>query len=141
MKADKELDPYFYITGWIGITLVLLYAVISKVTGFHLSEYIPPCTLHEATGFYCPGCGGTRAICALFSGHIIASAFYHPFVAYALLLGGWFMLSQTIEKVSHLRLRIGMHYRPVYLWIGLSLILINFLVKNAVLIFFGITLI
>lgn len=42
-----------------------------------------PCLFHFITGLYCPGCGGTRAIRALFHGEILKSFCYHPFVLYA----------------------------------------------------------
>ena len=43
----------------------------------------PPCLFHLATGYYCPGCGGTRAITALLHGQILNSVLYHPVVLYA----------------------------------------------------------
>lgn len=42
-----------------------------------------PCLFHLITGFYCPGCGGTRAIRMLIHGKVMASFCYHPFVPYA----------------------------------------------------------
>ena len=54
----------------------------------------------------------------------------HPFVPYAALLSGWFMISQTIERVSGSRIRIALRFRDVYIWIALLLIVVNCLVKN-----------
>lgn len=42
-----------------------------------------PCLFHLLTGFYCPGCGGTRAIRLLLRGQFLKSMQYHPFVPYA----------------------------------------------------------
>lgn len=39
-----------------------------------------PCIFKEITGFYCPGCGGTRSVLALCSGNVIKSFLLHPFV-------------------------------------------------------------
>ena len=47
----------------------------------------PPCLFHLATGYYCPGCGGTRAITSLLHGQILNSFLYHPVVP---LCGGLF---------------------------------------------------
>lgn len=44
-----------------------------------------PCLFHLLTGFYCPGCGGTRAIRLMLQGHWLQSLQYHPFVLYVLL--------------------------------------------------------
>lgn len=46
-----------------------------------------PCLFHELTGFYCPGCGGTRAVLALLAGHPVLSFLYHPLVPYCALVG------------------------------------------------------
>ena len=94
--------------------------------------------LHSLTGLYCPGCGGTRAVVFLLHGDFLHSLVYHPFVPYAFVLCTWFMISQTIERLSKGRLRIGMHFREVFLWIALAIIIINFIVKNAALLFFQI---
>ena len=45
-----------------------------------------PCLFHLLTGFYCPGCGGTRAIRLLLKGELIKSFCYHPFVPYLALV-------------------------------------------------------
>lgn len=41
-----------------------------------------PCLFHFFTGFYCPGCGGTRAVRLLLQGNLVKSFVYHPFVLY-----------------------------------------------------------
>ena len=45
-----------------------------------------PCLFNELTGFYCPGCGGTRAVLALLSGYPVLSFLYHPLVPYCALV-------------------------------------------------------
>lgn len=37
-----------------------------------------PCFFHLLTGYWCPGCGGTRSVLALFDGNIISSLKYNP---------------------------------------------------------------
>lgn len=140
MKADPELDKYFYRMGWILIAAVFLLTVLIRGLGVNLFRYLPPCAIHALTGYYCPGCGGSRAVLALIHGHPVRSAFYHPFVPYAAVVGGWFMISQSVERLSKGRVRIGLHYRNVYLFIALALIFLNLIVKNAVLYVTGIAL-
>jgi hypothetical protein len=141
MKADKELDPYFYRIGWIFLAIGALYAFIHFGFRIDLIQKLPRCAFHAATGYYCPGCGGSRAVAALFQGRLLRSLYYHPFVLYSAVIGGWFMVSQRIERLSRGRWQIGMHYRNIYLWIALALILLNCIIKNAVLAFTGIPLI
>jgi hypothetical protein len=141
MKADKELDPYFYRIGWIFLAIGALYALIRFGFRINLIQKLPRCAFHTATGYYCPGCGGSRAVVLLFRGKLMRSLYYHPFVLYSAVIGGWFMISQSIERLTRGRWQIGMHYRNIYLWIGLALILLNCIIKNAVLAFAGIPLI
>ncbi len=137
MKTDPELDGYFYKTGWILICICLFLAVVNAASGQWLLHYLPPCVFHTLTGYYCPGCGGSRAVTALLHGHLLRSLYYHPFVVYAAGIGGWFMISQSVERLSKGRFKIGLHYRNVYLFIALALIFINMIIKNAVLYFTG----
>lgn len=140
LRTDKTLDFSFYIIGWVCLILALVLGLAWK-NGYFLWIFPPDgCVLHNLTGYYCPGCGGTRAIHALLHGHIMRSFFYHPIVVYTAVFFGWFMLSQTIEKASRGRFAIGMHYRDIYLWIALAIVLLNCLVKNLVLAVFGIAL-
>lgn len=130
---DKKADDGFYLAGWGGIAAVILLMIIKKVTGFNVLHMLGPCMLHLLTGYYCPGCGGTRAVYALLRGEVWRSFCYHPFVPYVAVVGSWFMVSQTIERLSGGRIKIGLHFREIYMWIALGIIAVNFLVKNAAL--------
>ena len=140
LKTDKKIDFCFYIAGWVCMALAALFGIAVKCGLFQFIGPIPPCTLHSLTGYYCPGCGGTRAIMALLHGHPLRSLYYHPIVIYTTVIGGWFMLSQTIERTSRGKIAIGMHYRDLYMWIALMIIILNCLVKNLVLALTGVAL-
>ena len=137
MKKDPSQDSNFYILGWCCIALAIGVVVLNDLFDIKLANLIPPCIFHKVTGFYCLGCGGTRAVFALVRGNVIKSLFYHPFVVYTALVGGWFMISQTIERVTKGKVQIAMHFRMIYIWIGVALAVINFLWKNGWLIFTG----
>ena len=137
MKADPTQDTYFYITGWIFIGLFAALLFILYGLHFPLLHTVPPCMFHALTGLYCPGCGGTRAVFALLHGQVIRSLYYHPIVLYVAVFGGWFMITQTIARISRHKICTGMHYRSVYVWITIGLIAGNFLFKNALLLFTG----
>lgn len=140
MKTNPEIDRGFYIAGWLLILAAVVYALIEKITGIRLLAYYPPCAFHLLTGWYCPGCGGTRAVRALLHGRLLLSLRLHPFVPYTFLLGTIFMVSQTIVRFSHGKIKTVMHFRMIYLWIGLAIILINCIVQNTLLIRYGIRL-
>lgn len=132
MQIDETIDKYMYITGWVILGVLGFYAIIMCFVDFEASKVVPPCAIHALTGLFCPGCGGTRAVNALLHGKILLSAYYHPFVVYVAIVGGWFMLSQTIQRLSRGKARIGLHFRMIYMWIGLGLIAINCIVKNVI---------
>ncbi|MBE5938374.1 MAG: DUF2752 domain-containing protein [Lachnospiraceae bacterium] len=77
-------------------TLITAYYTV----GFDLRRYTPPCMLYTFTGYYCPGCGGTRAFIYLLKGQLVKSLIHHPAVIYAVLPGLLFMISQTIYKLQ-----------------------------------------
>ena len=84
---------------------------------------------HELTGFYCPGCGGTRAVLALLAGHPVLSFLYHPLVPYCALVALVFAVSYAIYwKTKDPRFRL--YLSDAYVHVGLGIIVVNFLVKN-----------
>ena len=99
MKKDETLDLYFYITGWICIFLLALFALVIYIFGTQILELVPPCAFHKITGFYCPGCGGTRAVFSLARGEIVRSFIFHPIVIYTLIESPMVNFSPGINSV------------------------------------------
>lgn len=64
-----------YISLPILITVMIL---CEKLYMKHIAALKIPCIFHLLTGFWCPGCGITRSINALFNGHILTSLRYNP---------------------------------------------------------------
>ena len=142
MKTSASEDLNFYIIGWSCILAAIIYAILKLGFGIDVIEQMGDCTFYVVTGGYCcPGCGCTRAVYALVGGDVATSLFYNPFIFYTVVVGGWFMISQTIERLSRGKLPIAMHFRLIYVWIGLVIIFGNCIVKNAVLLFTGVPLI
>lgn len=121
-----------YCIGWCCTGALVLFLVLyqQRPEGF---TGLSACIFWRMTGFYCPGCGGTRAVLALMQGRVLRSLAYHPFVPYSFLTGGWFMVSQTIQRLSGGRLPIGMKYRDIYLWLALGIVLAGCILKNVLL--------
>ena len=126
-------ETTLYVLGWICIGVVLAVCLgwmwlTHRYEGFSL-----PCMFYRITGYYCPGCGGTRAFRAFWQGRIFRSVWLHPVVPYGLSLGGWFMISQTLERMTKGKWKIGLAYRDWYLWVALGLVGFHFLTKNLLL--------
>lgn len=60
-------------TGCCAIGLLFFH-----VMGYTAETFLPGCYLYRLTGYYCPGCGGTRAIRALMHGHVLSGLRMHP---------------------------------------------------------------
>ncbi|MGN0348990.1 MAG: DUF2752 domain-containing protein [Roseburia sp.] len=129
-EGSAEVDTMLYYIGWGLAAFVLFAGGFLKYSGISIYRIFPPCLFRLWSGYYCPGCGGTRAAAALLRGDLAASFSYHPIVPLGVLLYLWFMLSQTIERLSGHRIRIGMHYRHIYSWLALAVILFHVIEKN-----------
>lgn len=105
-----------------------------------LLRIVPPCLFYKLTGFYCPGCGGTRSVHALLSGHIVQSVYYHPVVLYTVICVGWYLLKRTAALASNDKWNIKMP-APGNLINGAAVIVIvNVLFRNIAYLFWGLTL-
>ena len=128
-KQTQTNEDQLYI-----ISLILLIAAAPLFKLFtilreHCILLRLPCVLRTLTGYICPGCGGTRAVVALMHGHVWISLLYHPIVLYATLILLWFIISQSIERFSHHRLRIGLHYHSSIIVTGLIIFAVNYVIK------------
>jgi len=83
-------------------------AIWTALTISSVRPFLPKCLLHETTGLYCPGCGGTRAVFALSKGHW-AEAFHNnlfwpvtlPLLAFVWLNLGIYALKGKSLKVPY----------------------------------------
>ena len=128
-RAERTEDVLFCIL-FVGVIIFIGGLVLLHVLGLDWVAQGAPCTILRFTGWYCPGCGGTRAVKALLHGRILASFLYHPAVVY---LAAWtvtFFIWQSLHYLSRRRIR-GFRYQNWQMWVAAGLFLLNFLIKNA----------
>ena len=138
-QHEKEETALFYI-GWAAIAFFCCVWIFYRLFPIPISKFLLPCVVQSTFGIYCPGCGGTRAVMALLRGNFTASFISHPLVLYTAVIGGWFLLSQTIERLSRHRLKCALKYRDGYVWAALIIVIANFILKNLLLFVFHIDL-
>ena len=128
---DNSIEAGLYRLGIAAVVIIAAIAVLCLLIPA-IPEWFfgTKCFVLSHTGWYCPGCGGTRAVIALLTGHPLWSLYYHPAVLYAVTVFGAFMITQTLQRLTGGRIR-GMRYRDAYLYIAAAVILINWIVKNA----------
>ncbi len=96
-----------------------------------------PCMFRTMTGFYCPGCGGTRAVTYLFEGNLIMSFIYHPLILYMVIVGSYMCLYRVISMKSE-RIKYNYNWEKYAIVVGVFIIIINCILKNYYLIVKGI---
>lgn len=143
MKKDKEylsIDETLYRV-LIGIILILLilYRIV-KIFPIPIYFFSGPCLIRTIFGIYCPGCGGTRAMKFLFHGEFIKSIYYHPLVAYMVGFIGLFIISHTLKHLTKGRIK-GIHYKSIYCYIAIIILILNFIWKNYYFLIKGVSLI
>ena len=140
-KQRKELtiETAFFVVGIILAAIAIVIAALFALFPERFALLRFPCIFHEITGLYCPGCGGTRAVKALLGGHIITSFVYNPIVLYGTVMYVWFMGSQFLERLTKGKVK-GLKYRHLYLWLALVIVIVNCVVRNILLVRYGITL-
>jgi len=114
---------------------VVLFCGIISVDLYHVDilHILPPCVMYTQTGLYCPGCGGTRAVNALLQGHLWTSLLYHPFVLYTVLIYIVFTVKNTLFLFTKGKIKM-MIFRPGYFYLAIIIVLIQWIVKDIILI-------
>lgn len=126
---QQKMDHCMYLLGWLSIALIALYTFISKQFDFHITKIQPPCLFHFLTGYYCPGCGGTRSVLLFMQGYFIKSFIYYPLVPYTVVVGGIFMIRMTVTYITKEKIP-PMHMKTAYFIVALAILLFNFVIKN-----------
>ena len=136
MDRKRKLETELF---YIGLIFLAAGAGIWAVYHFALGGMVPrmPCFFDKVLGIYCPGCGGTRALTALVHGRLLEALWYHPLIPYLAVVGGGFMLTQGLERLGIRQVR-GWRYHAWYLYAAIGLIVLNFIVKNVLRLFWGI---
>lgn len=89
-KILNRINKKIYIGLFLIGSGILYLKVISPALGFHI-----PCIFRHVTGFYCPGCGMTRASLAILEGDIYQSFRFNMLIFILLPL---FILFYALEK-------------------------------------------
>lgn len=126
------------------------YYICMALIGYSLAGYLvlrwchldvgilfPPCRLYQQTGYYCMGCGGTRALAAFFQGHLIRSFCYHPAVDLGMGFLAIFVPSNTLSILTKGRVRAVL-VRPMHFYMLAGIVVVQWIVKNGVYLFTGI---
>ncbi len=90
-----------------GYGLLGVVGLIGLVLLYHIDPFrfsiLPPCALHETTGLYCLGCGGTRAFYLLLHGRVLESL-RHNVLLLPILFGAAYAVLFFVLRPTRFRL-------------------------------------
>ena len=94
------------------------------------------CAMHDLWHIYCPGCGGTRAMIALFRGQLLHSLACNPLSVY-IAVGFVFFDIRAAIAIARDEHRV-LHLRAWYFWVMLALAVVFFVARNLLLVRYGV---
>jgi hypothetical protein len=106
----------------VGTSAALIFLYVLNPS---ISRYLPPCPFHALTGFYCPGCGSTRAMHQLLHGHILAAFDLNPLLVISMPFLLYLYLKQTFTKEKPIQ-----PAKTVWVWYVLAGIIIYGVLRN-----------
>ena len=117
------------------LTLVymLVMLAIAYVQCFHIELHsVSECYMYRMTGYYCPGCGGTRAVQALLHMELLRSLRCHPVVLPGVVMSIMFWIGMTCERIVRPNIK-RFKLRKIYFYVVLGIVMIQWMVKNVLL--------
>lgn len=128
----------WYLVGKIALVLLVAATILFWWQGDYIVSREGGCVFREVMGMYCPGCGGTRAFYHFVHGRWWKSFLYNPFlpymmVVYILFMGNTFLYMHTKK--------FGFEKFPILglLYVGIGILLGQWVVRNILLLGFGLT--
>jgi disulfide bond formation protein DsbB len=107
------------------IVLSAMVVAVSLGTPGH-GSLLPPCPLHALTGFFCPGCGTTRALYYLVHGHPL-KALAENALSMSLLP---FILSDLGATITRRWPTLGSRLRPWSMWVLIAVVILFAVLRN-----------
>ena len=134
-KKKRFLITVFVIMNASALLTVALMMLLLYIQSFVKIPYLY-CVSHEVFHLYCPLCGGTRALAALLRFDFLAAIQYNVYAVYLLGIALYYDI-----KAGILAFRgdaRAFNFPWWLMWVTLGLFFIYFVVRNALMMFWGI---
>lgn len=133
-----ELTKAWFIVGLVFLGLVIPAIVLFWIWGERITHSGNTCAFLAITHLYCPGCGGTRAFNHFVKGHFIRSFLENPFVPYTFVMYIVFVINTALVRMTK---KLGSEKFPVtiIIYIGVGVLLLQWVIRNILFVFFGLT--
>lgn len=123
----------FYICNAI-VAVGVIFGILYLCYRFPLNLAVTPCYLHDLFHLYCFGCGGTRAVRALFNFHIVESFMCNPLVLYGALVFLYYYIGNWFRYFTH-PWKKYFRYREWIAMLSVVILFGVFIVRNVMLVF------
>lgn len=100
----------------LGLGAVAVAVVLARLDPNAADSVLPPCPFLALTGWFCPGCGSTRALHALLHGDLVQALAMNPLLVIAMPLLGWMALNASGVNMPGRRLLLPWAANPK-LWL------------------------
>ncbi len=129
MKTTQAHSPWR--SGAVAVAALAVGAAVAVLFFFDpaTAGFFPVCTLHELTGWQCPGCGGLRAIHQLTHGHLAAAWRLNPLLVALLPVAFWLGLREAV-RVTTGREWPGLVTRPIFVWLLATAVVLFGILRN-----------
>ncbi len=94
---------------------------------------IPGCIFYTKFHIYCPACGATRAFIHLLNGNVWQSIISNPMVFYLILVVIIYLGLYLYTKLKGQKEEMITKYCKISFYIGIFLIITNFIIRNVLL--------
>lgn len=133
--AHVKKSNFILITLFTFLVPFLAYGYITASKQY--PAFFPPCSLKSFFHLYCPGCGGTRALEHLLHLRFVQSLLCNPLVLFMAVSLIYYWLKTLIELIrQHGDAFFAIHLG--FLWAFLAILVSFFLIRNFLLLKFGI---
>lgn len=126
-----------YFSGLCVAMIGFLCVIVTEKLHINLYSFFPECYFYKYTGYFCFGCGSTRAIRSLLQGNVVKSLYYNADIGYICVIYLWFMISYSLERMTKGRTKC-MKIKPIYGYLLISLSVVQCLLKNIMAFYFDI---
>ncbi len=116
----------------VAVTVSLAVAAVAGLVLFCFDprhyHFYPVCLFHQTTGLLCPGCGALRASHQLLHGHLATAFRFNPMLIVSLPVLAWLGGRYALQRARKQPASLGV--RPVWLWLGLAVLLVFSVLRN-----------
>ncbi|MBO4389703.1 MAG: DUF2752 domain-containing protein [Lachnospiraceae bacterium] len=134
--TEWSIEKTLTLVGYIALAIVLSgYAVLLLFFRDYMGE--ETCFMRIVFHLYCPVCGGSHAVLELLRLHPLQSLYWHPAVLPAILITVPFLGLNTLCILTKGKIP-GMRYHDLYMVLVLAIMILNWIVKNVLLVTQGI---